>query len=88
MAAPRTREVAGRHVHAARERDVQGVGLLPVDPVADAPQCHEVAQVLGLRWRVRLRGDVPGHLEYGGRGYVTFPHRAPKHSLPEARRQS
>jgi len=42
-----TREVPGRRVHAAGERlDVQRLGVLPVDPVADAAQPREVAQVL------------------------------------------
>src|SRR5215203_1292305 len=40
-------EVPGRHVRAAGERlDVQRLGVLPVDPVADAAQPREVAQVL------------------------------------------
>ena len=47
-------EVPGRHVRAAGERlDVQRLRVLPVDPVADAAQPREVAQVLrrgGWRW--------------------------------------
>jgi hypothetical protein len=40
-------EVPGRHVRAAGERlDVQRLRVLPVDPVADAAQPREVAQVL------------------------------------------
>jgi hypothetical protein len=39
--------VPGRHVHAAGERlDVQRLRVLPVDPVANAAQPREVAQVL------------------------------------------
>jgi len=39
--------VPGRHVHAAGERlDVQRLDVLPVDPVANAAQQREVAQVL------------------------------------------
>ena len=38
-------EVPGRHVHAAGQRlDVQRLRVLPVDPVADAPQQRQVAQ--------------------------------------------
>ena len=49
-------EVPGRHVHAAGERlDVQRLRVLPVDPVADAAQPREVAQVL-------RRGGSAGHL--------------------------
>jgi len=48
--------VPGRHVHAAGERlDVQRLRVLPVDPVADAAQPREVAQVL-------RRGGPAGHL--------------------------
>ena len=37
-------EVPGRHVHAAGQRlDVQRLGVLPVDPVANAAQPREVA---------------------------------------------
>jgi hypothetical protein len=43
-------------VGAAGERlDVQRLRVLPVDPVADAPQPREVAQVLG-------RGGSAGHM--------------------------
>ena len=43
-------EVPGRHVRAAGERlDVQRLRVLPVDPVADAAQPREVAQVLRPR---------------------------------------
>src|SRR5262249_39008027 len=49
-------EVPGRHVRAAGERlDVQRLRVLPVDPVADAPQPREVAQVLRC-------GGPAGHL--------------------------
>ena len=49
-------EVPGRHVRAAGERlDVQRLRVLPVDPVADAAQPREVAQVL-------RRGGSAGHL--------------------------
>src|SRR5664279_2117337 len=49
-------EVPSRHVRAAGERlDVQRLRVLPVDPVADAAQPREVAQVL-------LRGGSAGHL--------------------------
>jgi hypothetical protein len=49
-------EVPGRHVHAAGERlDVQRLRVLPVDPVANAAQPREVAQVL-------RRGGSAGHL--------------------------
>src|ERR671930_672929 len=48
-------EVPGRHVRVAGERlDVQRLRVLPVDPVADAPQSREVAEVL-------LRGGTAGH---------------------------
>ena len=47
-------EMPGRHVRAAGERlDVQRLRVLPVDPVADAAQPREVAQVLrrgGFCW--------------------------------------
>jgi hypothetical protein len=44
-------------VRAAGERlDVQRLGVLPVDPVADAAQQREVAQVLRRRWSA-------GHLQ-------------------------
>jgi hypothetical protein len=45
-------EVPGRHVRASGERlDVERLRVLPVDPVADAPQQRQVAQVLcGGRW--------------------------------------
>src|SRR5439155_25172190 len=40
-------EVPGRHVRVAGERlDVQRVGVLPVDPVSNAAEQREVAQVL------------------------------------------
>jgi hypothetical protein len=46
----------GRHVHAARKRlDVQRLCVLPIDPVPDAAQQNEVAQVL------RCRGSA-GHV--------------------------
>src|SRR5215218_9850897 len=49
-------EVPGRHVHAAGERlDVQWLGVLPVDPVANAAQPREVAQVVHY---VRQSGDI------------------------------
>src|SRR5689334_23787877 len=49
-------EVTSRHVHAAGKRlDVQRLRVLPVDPVADATQQREVAQVLRL-------GGTAGHL--------------------------
>src|SRR5205807_8892525 len=49
-------EVPGRHVRAAGERlDVQRLRVLSVDPVADAAQPREVAQVL-------RRGGSAGHL--------------------------
>jgi putative membrane protein len=48
--------VSGRHVRVAGERfDVQRLRVLPVDPVADAAQPREIAQVL-------LRGGSAGHL--------------------------
>ena len=48
-------EMPGRHVRAASERlDVQRPRVLSVDPVANAPQPGEVAQVL-------LRGGSAGH---------------------------
>jgi hypothetical protein len=41
-------------VRAAGERlDVQRLRVLPVDPVADAAQPREVAQVLHLGWPAR-----------------------------------
>jgi hypothetical protein len=50
-------EVPGRHVRAAGERlDVQRLRVLPIDPVADAAQPREVAQVL-------RRGGSAGHRE-------------------------
>ena len=50
-------EVPGRHVRAAGERlDVQRLRVLPVDPVPDAAQPREVAQVL-------LRGGSAGHTQ-------------------------
>ena len=43
-------KVTSRHVHAAGERfDVQRLRVFPVDPVPDAAQQHEVAQMLLLR---------------------------------------
>ena len=43
-------EVPGRHVRAAGQRlDVQRLGVLPVDPVADPAQPREVAQALPPR---------------------------------------
>src|SRR5215211_497923 len=49
-------EVPGGHVRVAGERlDVQRLRVLPVDPVADAAQQREVAQVLH-------RGGSAGHL--------------------------
>ncbi len=43
-------EVPGRHVRAAGQGlDVQWLGVLPVDPVADLAQPREVAEVLRLR---------------------------------------
>ena len=49
-------EVPGRHVRAAGERlDVQRLRVLPVDPVANAAQPREVAQVLRC-------GGSAGHL--------------------------
>src|SRR6266849_4637942 len=49
-------EVPGRHVRAAGERlDVLRLRVLPVDPVADAAQPREVAQV-------PRRGGSAGHL--------------------------
>jgi hypothetical protein len=49
-------EVPNRHVGAAGQGlDVQRLGILPVDPVADATQQREVAQVL-------RRGGSAGHL--------------------------
>jgi hypothetical protein len=50
--------VPGRHVRATGEcLDVQRLRVLPVDPVADAAQPREVAQVL-------RRGGSAGHLRY------------------------
>ena len=50
-------EVPGRHVRAAGERlDVQRLCVLPVDPVADAAQSREVAQVIRL-------GGPTGHMQ-------------------------
>jgi hypothetical protein len=47
--------VPGRHVCAAGERlDVKRLCVLPVDPIADAAQPREVAQVL-------VRGGSAGH---------------------------
>src|SRR5258706_9069809 len=44
-------EVPGRHVRTARELvDVQRLRVLPVDPVADAAQPREVAQVVLGGW--------------------------------------
>ena len=44
-------ESPGRHVRAAGERlDVQRLRVLPVDPVANAAQPREVAQVLRRGW--------------------------------------
>src|SRR5919112_1971669 len=49
-------EVPGRHMRATGERlDVERLRVLAVDPVADAAQQREVAQLL-------LRGGVAGHL--------------------------
>src|SRR5262249_35618928 len=56
-----TAQVAGRHVLAAGERlDVQGLGVLPVDAVADAAQPGELAQVL-------RPGGLAGHGTEGSR---------------------
>src|SRR5215212_1958950 len=56
-------EVPGRHVHAAGERlDVKRLRVLPVDPVANAAQPREVAQVLRC-------GGSGGHL----RSHTTSP---------------
>src|SRR5271155_4812113 len=50
-------EVPGRHVRTAGERlDVQRLRVLPVDPVADAAQPCEVAQML-------VRGGSAGHTQ-------------------------
>ena len=50
-------EVPGRHVRASGERlDVQRLRVLPVDPVSNAAQPHEVAKVL-------RRVGPAGHLE-------------------------
>jgi hypothetical protein len=49
-------EVPGRHVDAAGQRlDVQRLRVLPIDPVANAAQPREVAQVLRC-------GGFAGHL--------------------------
>ena len=48
----------GRHVRVAGERlDVQRLRVLPVDPVADAAQQREVAQVLLRGWSARHLRD-------------------------------
>jgi hypothetical protein len=50
-------EVPGRHVRVAGERlNVQRLGVLPIDPVTNAAQSREVAQVLG-------RGGSADHCE-------------------------
>ena len=51
-------EVPGRHVRAAGERlDVQRLRVLPVDPVTNAAQPREVAQVLRCGRSARHLGD-------------------------------
>src|SRR5215217_4832983 len=71
-------EVPGRHVRAAGQRlDVQRLGVLPVDPVADAAQLREVAQVLRRRGSAgHLRDDATscrGHLARDRTRRVTRP---------------
>ena len=75
-------EVPGGHVHAAGERlDVQRLCVLPVDPVADAAQEREVAQVRGggggadahIRDRATSHGGCPVRSAAG----TATPARAP-----------
>ncbi len=48
-------EVPRRHVCAPGERlDVEGLRVVPVDPVANAPQEHQVVQVTVFRRTARL----------------------------------
>jgi len=47
-------------VHAASQRlDVEGLRVIPVDPVANAPQQRQVAQTLRLGWSRGHREIVP-----------------------------
>jgi hypothetical protein len=60
-------EVSGRHVHAPGERlDVKRLRVLAVDPVANAAQPREVAQVL-------LRGGSACHRRYGATLHSSCP---------------
>jgi hypothetical protein len=57
----------GRHVRTPGERlDVQRLRILPVDPVADAAQPREVAQVL-------RRGGSAGHLRDRATSHRSLP---------------
>ena len=78
-------EVPGRHVHAAGERlDVQRLGVLPVDPVANAAQLRHLFVLRGCNVPSPGRGVPavikPGHVDAAidqepGR-FVVAVHRA------------